>query len=137
MGYRRLVKRKIEVLFLRIGSIFMGLGLAGAVGILLIRNPEETSAAIFILALLAMTLAVIGFAFITPSIQALVSRRTDPANQGEILGINQSGAALARILGPFVGLSLFDLSQNHIWPYVFGVGLVVVVFLLTLRVQQD
>jgi MFS family permease len=137
MGYRRLVKRKIEVSFLRIGSIFMGLGLAGAVGILLIRNPEETSAAIFILALLAMTLAVIGFAFITPSIQALISRRTDPANQGEILGINQSGAALARILGPFVGLSLFDLSQNHVWPYVFGVGLVLVVFLLTLRVQQD
>jgi hypothetical protein len=84
-----------------------------------------------------MTLAVIGFAFITPSIQALISRRTDPANQGEILGINQSGAALARILGPFVGLSLFDLSQTHVWPYVFGVGLVLVVFLLTLRVQQD
>jgi MFS family permease len=137
MGYRRLVKRKIEVMFLRTGSIFMGLGLAGAVGILLIRNPEETSAAIFILSLLVMTLAVIGFACITPSIQALVSRRTDPAKQGEILGVNQSGAALARILGPFVGLSLFNITQDHIWPYVFGVSLMVLVFLITLRVQQD
>jgi hypothetical protein len=137
MGYRRLVKRKIEVSFLKIGSIFMGLGLAGAVGILLTRDPEETSTAIFILALLTMTLAVIGFACITPSIQALVSRRTDPAKQGEILGVNQSGAALARILGPFVGLSLFNLTQNHIWPYVFGVSLVGVVFLMTLRIQQD
>jgi len=137
MAYRRLVKRKVEVLFLKIGSIFMGLGLAGAVVILLIRNPEETSDAIFFLGLLAMTLAVIGFACLTPSIQALVSRRTDPAKQGEILGVNQSGAALARILGPFVGLSLFNLTQNHIWPYVFGVGLIVLVVVLTLRVQQD
>jgi MFS family permease len=137
MAYRRLVKGKLEVSFLRLGSVFMGLGLSGAVLILLIRNPEETSAVIFVLGLLAMTLAVIGFAFITPSIQSLISQRTDPAKQGEILGVNQSGAALARILGPFVGLSLFDLSQNHIWPYVFGVGLVVLVFVMTLRVQQD
>jgi MFS family permease len=137
MGYRRLIKGKYEVSFLRLGSVFMGLGLSGAVLILLIRNPEETSAVIFVLGLFAMTLAVIGFAFITPSIQSLISQRTDPAKQGEILGVNQSGAALARILGPFVGLSLFDLSQNHIWPYVFGVGLVVLVFVMTLRVQQD
>jgi hypothetical protein len=137
MGYRRLIKGKYEVSFLRLGSVFMGLGLSGAVLILLIRNPEETSAVIFVLGLFAMTLAVIGFAFITPSIQSLISRRTDPAKQGEILGVNQSGAALARILGPFVGLSLFDLSQNHIWPYVFSVGLVAVVFWMTLRVRQD
>lgn len=137
MGYRRLVKQKIEVRFLRIGSIFMGLGMAGAVLILLMRNPEKTADAIFGAGLLAMTLAVIGFACLTPSIQALVSRRTDPTKQGEILGVNQSGAALARILGPFVGLSFFNISQNHIWPYVLGVGLMVVVFLLTLRIQQD
>jgi MFS family permease len=137
MGYRRLVKRNLEVMFLKIGSIFMGLGLAGAVGILLIRNPEETSTGIFVLGLLTMTLAVIGFACVTPSVQSLVSRRTDPARQGEILGVNQSGAALARILGPFVGLSLFDISQSHVWPYVFGVCLIVVVFLMTMRVHQD
>jgi DHA1 family tetracycline resistance protein-like MFS transporter len=137
MGYRRLVKRKIEVTFLRIGSLLMGVGLAGAVGILLIRNPEETSSSIFVLALLTMTLAVIGFACVTPSVQALISRRTDSAKQGEILGVNQSGAALARVLGPFVGLSLFDLSRLHIWPYIFGVGLMVLVFLLTLRIEQD
>jgi MFS family permease len=137
MGYRRLVKQKIEVRFLRIGSIFMALGMAGAVVILLLRDPEKTADTIFGAGLLTMTLAVIGFACLTPSIQALVSRRTDPAKQGEILGVNQSGAALARILGPFVGLSLFNISQSHIWPYVLGVGLMVVVFLLTLRIQQD
>src|SRR5207253_8813307 len=125
LAYRRLVKQKLEVGFLRIGSVFMGLGSAGAVGILLIRDPEEANVTIFFLGLLAMTLAVIGFACVTPSVLSLVSRRTDPARQGEILGVNQSGAALARILGPFVGLSLFDISQSHIWPYVFGVCVVI------------
>jgi MFS family permease len=137
MGYRRLVKQKLEIRFLRIGTILMAVGLAGAVGVLLLRNREETSDPIFVLALLVMTLAVIGYACITPSVQALISLRTDPARQGEILGVNQSGAALARILGPFVGLSLFDLSLNHVLPYVLGVGVTAVVFLLTLRIRND
>ena len=47
---------------------------------------------------IALTAAVIGFAFLTPSAQALVSRRSDPEKQGEVLGVNQSAAALARIL---------------------------------------
>lgn len=137
MGYRRLVQRNLELQFLRIGSILMGLGLAGAVGILLIRNREETGGAVFVSALLVITLAVIGFACVTPSVQALISLRIDPSQQGEILGVNQSGAALARILGPFVGLSLFDLSKDHVLPYVFGVCLTLLVFLMTFRVKQD
>jgi MFS family permease len=137
MGYRRLVKPKLEVTFLRFGSIFMGLGLAGGVLILLLRDPEQTSGMIFVLAFLAMTLAVIGFACITPSVQALISLRIDPGQQGEILGVNQSGAALARILGPFLGLSLFDLSKSHVLPFIFGVCLTICVFLLTMRIRQD
>jgi MFS family permease len=137
MGYRRLVKPRLEVKFLRIGSIFMGLGLAGGVLILLLRDREQTSGSILALAFLAMTLAVIGFACITPSVQALISIRIDPGRQGEILGVNQSGAALARILGPFLGLSLFDLSKNHVLPFVFGVCLTVCVFLLTLRIRPQ
>jgi len=137
MGYRRLVKRKLEVPFLRIGSILMGMGLAGAVAILLIRNREETGRMIFVLALLVMTLAVIGFAFVTPSVQSLISLRADPAQQGEILGVNQSGAALARILGPFVGLSLFDFSKDHVLPYILGALLTLIVFLITFRLNHD
>ncbi len=137
MGYRRLVKPKLEVKFLQIGSIFMALGLAGAVIILLLRDPEHTSGSILVLGFLAMTLAVIGFACITPSVQALISLRTDASRQGEILGVNQSGAALARILGPFVGLSLFDLSKDHVLPFAFGACLTLLVFLLTMRIKQD
>ena len=70
--------------------------------------------------LVSMSVAVIGFAFLTPSAQALVSRRSDPAKQGEILGVNQSAASLARILGPIFGLSLYKLTPSHLLPYLFG-----------------
>jgi MFS family permease len=83
-------------------------------------------------ALLVMTVAVIGFACLTPSVQALISRRTDAATQGEILGVNQSASALARILGPMVGVSLFFATPSHILPYLAGAGLLVVVFVLAL-----
>jgi len=84
----------------------------------------------------SMTLAVIGFAFLTPSAQALISRRSDPAKQGEILGVNQSAASLARILGPIFGLSLYKLTPNHLLPYVFGAGLLVLMLPLLPRIRR-
>jgi MFS family permease len=132
--YRRLVQRVGEVPFLRLGVILMGLGLGGAVGVLLVRQTLSSRATLLVGALLVMTVAVIGFACLTPSVQALISRRTDPNRQGEILGANQSAAALARILGPLVGVSFFFLTPAHILPYAFGAALLAVVFILALRI---
>ena len=70
--------------------------------------------------LATLTLSVVGFAFLTPSVQALISRRSDPERQGEVLGVNQSFSALARILGPFLGLTLYYAHPSHLLPYVFG-----------------
>jgi MFS family permease len=134
--YRRLVQRVGEVPFLRIGVILMGLGLGGAVGVLLVRETLSSRATLLVSALLVMTVAVVGFACLTPSVQALISRRTDPNRQGEILGANQSAAALARILGPLVGVSLFFLTPAHILPYAFGAALLAVVFILALRIAR-
>ncbi|MFM7151363.1 MAG: MFS transporter, partial [Gemmataceae bacterium] len=78
--------------------------------------------------LASLTLAVVGFAFLTPSAQALLSRRADPARQGEILGVNQSASALARILGPIMGLTLYFSSASRQLPYLAG-GLLVLVML--------
>jgi MFS family permease len=80
-------------------------------------------------------LAVTGFAFLTPSVQSLISRRSDPTQQGEILGANQGLSALARILGPFIGLSTFKLEPSHITPYAMSAVLLFVVFLLSLRLR--
>jgi len=134
--YRRLVPRVGEVRFMRLGTALMGLGMAGAVGVLLVRADLER-AILYGVALAVMTIAVIGFAFLTPSIQSLISRRSNPATQGEILGVNQSAAAMARILGPIIGLSLFGLTPSHILPYAFGAGLLGLVFWITLRIQSQ
>ena len=58
------------------------------------------------------TAAVIGFAFLAPSTSALISRRTDADRQGEVLGVNQSAAALARIVGPVLALTLYESTEN-------------------------
>jgi DHA1 family tetracycline resistance protein-like MFS transporter len=136
--YRRLVQRVGEVRFLKLGLILMALGLAGGVGVLLARPNIQSTGLIMTLALFAFTFAVMGFAFLTPSAQALISRRSDPAKQGEILGVNQSAAAMARILGPVVSITLFYVSApTYILPYVLGASLLVLVFLLSMRLRQE
>jgi DHA1 family tetracycline resistance protein-like MFS transporter len=61
--------------------------------------------------LAALSVIVVGFAFITPSLNALISRRSDPAKQGGILGLAQSVSSLARILGPMAGLPLYTSPE--------------------------
>jgi MFS family permease len=135
--YRRLVQRVGEVRFLRLGVLLMVLGMAGGAVVLSARESITSRAELMTMALFVMTLAVVGFALLTPSVQALISRRSDPAKQGEILGVNQSAAALARILGPMLSVFLFFLTPSHILPYVCGAGLLVAVFVLGLRVQPQ
>jgi MFS family permease len=84
----------------------------------------------FTLLVEAMALEVIGFAFVNPSLQSLLSRRTDPREQGSILGLGQSMTSLARIMGPVFGVSLFARSRD--FPYwaataLMAVGLVMIV----------
>jgi DHA1 family tetracycline resistance protein-like MFS transporter len=134
--YRRLVRRVGEVPFLRLGVAFMSVGLVGAVGVLLIRQSVAHEL-VLLTALLVITVAVLGFSCVNPSIQALISQRTDAGKQGEVLGANQSASALARILGPMFGLPLFFLTASHVLPYVLGAVLLVTVFCLTLRLRQD
>jgi len=73
----------------------------------------------------AITLMVFGFAMMMPSLNSLISRRSDPAKQGSILGIGQSVSALARILGPMLGLPLLVQTAflPIVLPYVVGAGL--------------
>ncbi|HEV3002880.1 MAG TPA: MFS transporter [Pirellulales bacterium] len=84
----------------------------------------------FTLLLCAMAVEVVGFAFVNPSLQSLISRRSDPRQQGGVLGLGQSATSLARILGPVCGMRLFE--ESHALPYwaavaVLSVALVMVV----------
>jgi MFS transporter, DHA1 family, tetracycline resistance protein len=80
--------------------------------------------------LLAMAAEVVGFAFVNPSLQSLISRRSDPRQQGGILGLGQSATSLARIFGPVCGLSIFP--RNAAYPYLVAAGLMVAALALVI-----
>jgi MFS family permease len=138
--YRPLARRVCDYTFMRTGALLMALGLAG-VGFLAGQAERELFGrewyVVMGLLLAVLAVAVTGFAFLNPSVAALISRRTDVHRQGEILGVSQSASALARILGPAIGVPLYFLSPSHFAPYVFGAGLLVLVLLLTGRLQPD
>ena len=102
----------------------MGLGVLSLGGVTYtadqLGRAEAVPTWLFLWTFASLTLAVVGFALLTPSAQALVSRRSDPERQGEVLGVNQSAASMARILGPIFGLSLYGLTPGHLLPYLFG-----------------
>ncbi len=105
------------------GAMFALVGLisaiaqGGAIGPLVERYGEQRIAATGAV-LLGLALGVMGWARTTPitvamlvpvglgwgmmapSIQSLVSRRSHAREQGEVLGVNQSASAVARMIGP-------------------------------------
>ncbi len=85
--------------------------------------------------LFATAVEVSGFAFITPTINGLISRRTDPAHQGNMMGISQSVSSMARIIGPPVAMPLFTLTP--LAPYAVAiVGMLIVVALMVTVVPK-
>ena len=74
---------------------------------------------------IASAVEVTGFALITPSLQSLISRRSDPEKQGGVLGISQSVSALARIAGPLVAIPPF-IFISPASPYYLSIGLMLV-----------
>jgi MFS family permease len=134
--YRPIAHRLSEVTFIRLGVLFMLLGLGGlALVAATSGSGGQAGHGVLAVFLAVMAVAVTGFAFLNPSVSALISRRSDPHRQGEVLGVNQSANALARILGPTIGLTLFPLTANHVLPYALASALLLVVLLLTPRLQ--
>jgi MFS family permease len=138
--YQMLARRGLpETSFMLSGAVLMALGLGSLGGTSYLGGRPDAPVGeglILAAALVAVAVAVIGFAFVTPSVQALISRRSDPARQGEILGVNQSANAMSRILGPVLGVVLYKLLPSHVLPYIFSVVLLVIVLLFTLRVRR-
>lgn len=60
----------------------------------------------------ALVVVVCGFALLMPALNSLISRRSDPRRQGAVLGVAQSTSALARILGPVMGISLLAREMD-------------------------
>ena len=134
--YRPLARRVREIAFMVAGGILMMIGL-GSIGVVAAAASGGATPGTLLAGLLVtVAVAVTGFAFVTPSVQALISRLSDPTRQGEILGVNQSASAMARILGPAVGMPLYVATAGHAGTYVLGTGLVLVVLFLTLSLRR-
>jgi DHA1 family tetracycline resistance protein-like MFS transporter len=90
------------------------------------------------LLMIASAIEVTGFALMTPSLQSLISRRSDPAKQGGILGVSQSTSSLARVVGPLIAVPLF--FQSPPLPYWAAIGIMAVstaIFILFARKGKD
>ena len=113
---RRLAGRASEA------KMAIGGALAQVVGFVSIRQAAVAGSTSGLYAALAVIVA--GFAFLTPSINSLLSRRSDPARQGAVLGWGQSVNSLARIIGSAIGIPLlrYDMSA----PYWTAAGLMLV-----------
>ena len=72
-----------------------------------------------------LALCTAGFAFVTPSLNSLLSRRSDPAKQGGTLGMGQSVSSLARIVGSGLGIFLYE-DVSHRMPYYVAGALMLV-----------
>ena len=65
------------------------------------------------------------------------SKRSDPARQGEVMGVNQSFASLGRILGPLLGSILFQVNASGTLPFALAVGLLAIVLMLLPRLKTS
>jgi len=140
-AYRPLSKRLPESRLLAIGLALLIAGMTGLGFVALAVYRSEVGAVavppvVRWLFHLAAAAAVVGFAFVNPSVSSLISRRADPARQGEVLGVNQSFASLGRILGPFAGSILFSLSDSRTLPYAVAVAVLCLVATLLPRITR-
>lgn len=81
-----------------------------------------------------LPIVTIGFSAVTPSLQSLLSRQAGDDEQGAVLGTGQSLSSLARILGPYVGIQLLDVSVAT--PYFAGAGLMLLGGLAVASIRQ-
>ncbi len=134
-GLYRPLSRKFSVyFFLTLGILLMGSGVASLAGITYISRNNLLADFLLPLMMVSLTISVVGFAFLTPSAQALVSQRADPERQGEILGVNQSCSSLARIFGPIFGLTLYKFDSMA--PFLFAGVLVLAMLPLVSRIRN-
>ncbi len=132
--YRPLATRQSEESLLTAGIGMMLLGLCGMAAVA--YGTYLQAGWLKPVFYVSVTVAVTGFAFVNPSVSALVSKRSDPARQGEVLGVNQSFASLGRILGPFVGSFLFFQSESRVLPFVVAAAVLPGVAMLQPRVAS-
>ncbi|MXX33360.1 MAG: MFS transporter [Gemmatimonadetes bacterium] len=120
---RRLVPRTGELALLRASALPFAVGLA------LVGLSSGTP-----LLLTGLVLLGIGYGGAIPSILGLLSRAVEPERQGAVLGVGQSVGSCARVIGPSMAGSLFDVRL--FLPYLAGAALIVVATAISAGLRQ-
>ncbi len=85
----------------------------------------------FVMTTVLMAVMALGQSVAFPNVSALISRNISPDHQGQLLGLNNATAALARIAGPLVGQLVFaDVAANG--PFILGACIVLPAIVLPL-----
>ena len=116
---RKLVPRFGERRLLSVGLLLFG-------GAIFLMPFGPTYGSYF---LIMIPLAV-GRSFIDPNTSALVSKASSASDQGRTFGTFQGLSSLARVVGPFVGLTVFE--THPALPFLLAGCLCSVVFVLSL-----
>jgi multidrug resistance protein len=118
-----IVDRLGETRTLRIGTVLLVLGLA------LYPVPHN----LWTLALV-IPLVPIGTALLFPATTSLMSRESDPAELGTMMGVAQTFAGLARVAAPLLATTLFQ-RLGHGWPFFVAGGFVALVGIMAFQIE--
>jgi len=136
---RRLLPRIGEFKTAVLGAILLTVGLVCVGGVVLAaasaaKSSSPGAARNILLAFYAcLPIAVLGFSFLNPSLQSLLSLNTPEDEQGQVLGLGQSLSALARIGGPFLGITISPRGMH--WPLFSAAAIMLLGLLFVVRLK--
>ena len=131
---RRWIPKWGEVFVNRLGLCFMSLGL----GLLALSAVLISSFGVLIalaVVFLGVTGFSIGYSLSNTSLNGALSLITTDKEQGRIFGVNQSLAALARVIGPVLGGGLYQ-SFSHKSPFLVAGFFSLLAFTIAVRYSK-
>ena len=123
---RRLAKGDREPQMVVAGTLLMIPGLA------LIAAAHSLWGLRGVLGVLAL-----GQGITSPAVSSLISKSTDPSEQGAMLGVSQGMSSLARAVGPLAAGWLIRATHSSAAPFPAGGVVMALAFLLSLRLMAS
>ncbi|MBA2627065.1 MAG: MFS transporter [Gemmatimonadales bacterium] len=118
-----IVDRIGETWTMRTGALVL------VVGLLLYPHAHSLMALAFVIPFVP-----IGTALLFPATTALISRQTDPAELGTVMGVAQTFAGISRVVAPLFATAVFA-GLGHVAPFYVSGAIVAVVALLAFQIQ--
>jgi MFS family permease len=81
-----------------------------------------------------LAIAAVGRGISQPPMMSLVSQSADVGSRGIVMGVFQSCASAARVVGPLVAGALYDIDQA--FPYWLAAALLVIAALTAIQIRD-